>query len=351
MAVLVECLVATTATAADEYTLQMIPPIGGGPTSDAWAINEAGYVTGSSQIGGGSLRPILFRDGVMTILQLPAGSSSAEGTALNSSNTVVGFEYNPPAQAYRWGQGSPVPLGFLQGGMMDSQAYGINDLGTIVGHARDANGNLQPVIFANGSVTAIGGAGVEEGGATAINSSNQIVGRVRQFGVTGNRAFLYDQGAMVTLGTLGGTESVATALNDATQIVGRATTSNGHSHAFLFEGSQMIDLGTLGGTYSEALGINAAGIAVGISTRANGDLRAFIRRNDTMIDLNTLVTLPPGWTSLSVARGINDVGQIVGQGRFNGFNRGFVLTPVPAPAGLALLVAAGGLQRRRRRVE
>ncbi len=46
-----------------------------------------------------------------------------------------------------------------------------------------------------------------------------------------------------------------------------------------------------------------------------------------MQDLNSLIPAGSGW-ALSVARDINDAGQIVGEGVINGQQRAFLLTPV-----------------------
>jgi len=69
-------------------------------------------------------------------------------------------------------------------------------------------------------------------------------------------------------------------------------------------------LGSLGGSYSIAYGINDAGQVVGQSRTVPGDLRAFLWQNGVMTDLGTL-----GGTSSSSSRayGINDAGQVVGK--------------------------------------
>src|SRR5262245_59554934 len=66
------------------------------------------------------------------------------------------------------------------------------------------------------------------------------------------------------------------------------------------------DLGTLGGSSSLAYGINDAGQVVGEATTSGGYGHAFLYQNGGMADLGTL-----GGT-YSVANGINDVGQVVG---------------------------------------
>jgi len=65
-----------------------------------------------------------------------------------------------------------------------------------------------------------------------------------------------------------------------------------------------------------------------------------------MTDLNDL--LPPGgdWV-LREARGINDLGHIVGFGTFQGVDRAFLLVPEPATLGLLGLGALLLTSRRR----
>src|SRR5262245_27387845 len=91
--------------------------------------------------------------------------------------------------------------------------------------------------------------------AYGINNLGQVVGN------SDDHAFLYDGGKMIDLGALpGSVRSSATAINDAGQVVGRSGSLGGRVHAFLYEGGKMNDLGTLpGDTISEAYGINANG--------------------------------------------------------------------------------------------
>ena len=77
-------------------------------------------------------------------------------------------------------------------------------------------------------------------------------------------------------------------------------------------------------------------------------------------DLNTLLPSGSGWTLLA-ATGINDLGQIVGYGTYDGNNQGFLLTPsalgdppnvtyVPEPTSMICLATIFAIAVARRKV-
>jgi probable HAF family extracellular repeat protein len=89
----------------------------------------------------------------------------------------------------------------------------------------------------------------------------------------------------------------------------------------------MVDLGSLGGSSSWALSINNSGTVVGYATTRANTYHAFISTNGgRMQDLNKMISPRSGWVLLQ-ANGINDAGQIVGDGLFHGQSHAFLLTP------------------------
>jgi probable HAF family extracellular repeat protein len=106
-------------------------------------------------------------------------------------------------------------------------------------------------------------------------------------------------------------------------------------------------VGTFSGFVSHARAKNDSGQVVGWSTNSVGDQRAFLYSDGVMVDLNGLLPPGSGWELLE-ATGINESGQIVGNGVINGQTHGFILTPqatqsVPEPGTLALLATALGV--------
>ena len=286
--------------------------------------------------------PIAIPPGDIIVPPLPTGltlsaATAAQEIAVPVSGQIVGNSLGTNVNTVTNTYYISRPALFRQGALVNlfpgtnsGNAAGINNQGEIVGSVNLNGGPVRAFLYRNGLTTYLGNGFA----ATAINNRGDVVGfTLPSFPSEGTspavseHPFLYRHGLMRDLGTLGGSSAAATAINDVGEIVGwSSTTSNAETHPFLYSNGTMTDLGTLGGArpygpaQSSALAINNWGQIVGSSIGTNGT-RAVLYSNGEITDLNDLVTLtyvngPAGFLVLTTARGINDQGQIVGEGLF-----------------------------------
>ena len=264
----------------------------------------------------------------------PQHFTVATATAINDAGQIAGSIL--PLPAIPSTQTALITDG-KGAGLLFSQAHtadGINATATGVG------GQGTTFIYNGSSVIAAASAEIPK--FYAINDSGLIVGSIAP-GFGRDRAARFDAatGTPVLLdltpvieglyGSQTDYESVASSVNNAGQIVGSTLYAGGApiphpSAAFIVSGGNSTNLGTLGGLNAAALDINNNGLVVGNSSLPDGTLHAFVFRKGSMTDLNTLI--PNGGWVLASAKAINDRGQIVGTGSFNGEPRGFLLNPI-----------------------
>jgi probable HAF family extracellular repeat protein len=314
---------------------------------------------------------------------LPGGEWRSEAFGINNAGAVVGTSDTATLgeRPFIWSSATGMQdLGQLSGGAGQGDARSINDAGAVTGHSSvrpylwTQTEGMQPLTEQT-NIWGSYGVGINKHGHIAVNSDDRT---------TGWRGLLWTpEGGMTDIGSLPGgrTRTIPRGINDAGQIVGTSDVSRTGYHAFRWEQSVgMRDLGDLpgGSDYSDALGINSSGHVVGWSFAADGQ-RAFAWTPETgmrdlgvldgrsgsigrsinaqghvvgesdgraflwtpaagMQDLNRLTRDASDWT-LTTANAISDRGQIVGQGIHNGRRTAYLLTPVPSPR--VFLVAVG----------
>ncbi len=311
----------------------------GGNSSDARGINEKGEVVGVAKNSAGTERAFLWVNGVMTDLGTLGGNASI-ATAISQDGDVVGSAQDAGGD-YRATQFSRVAAPFNSDISPNATSNGSatcnNDRGggEAAGFVDVVNPNpgQQPLVRAfrqPGFVPLIpvlmATLGGSENRAFGINESGDIVGSSLIAGDAARKAFVFTGGNMINIGDLGGTNSEARDINNSGRIVGWSSIPGGAERAFVRFNGTNTSLGSLGGN-SYAHAINDSGDIVGVSlTGGAGTEAAFLYRNATMVNLNTMLPPNSGW-NLQYANGINERGQIIGYGTFNGQGRAFLLDP------------------------
>lgn len=321
------------------YTITDLGPF------EPFSLNEMGQVVGSAIIDGRGYA--VLWDGTFKTIN-PPGSYFAQAGSINNHGHINGSAsfcdivdgncVNGRTRAFLYRGGAFNILGTLGG--RDSLGGGIDDAGLVSGSAHTPGSapgigeEFQVFVYKGGQLENIGARmGMRSSFGGSFNSLGQMAGRYSNN--SGSGVYIYD--------TRDGTFSLHPVrgsggrINDRGQVVGGLSgNDDGSGRAFLLEGGVVKDLGTLmpSHAYSSASSINNVGQIVGVSARKvllfREDEHAFLYEGGQMLDLNALIPQGSGWV-LNAASDINEHGQIVGRGRLDGQERGFLLTPSGPP--------------------
>ena len=247
------------------------------------------------------------------------GGAVSVAFGVNDLGQVVGESWIPSeaAHAFRWDNGTMIDLGTLGGDHDRSIAFDINNAGQIVGYsyAGDRANSSIPFLWQHGVLTALPLLdGHTWGVAMAINNLGHVVGSSE------GQAVLWINGAVIPLDTNGGTRSSAEGINDHGHIVGSITRpeAGAHSQAVVWENGVMRNLprpalpdcpdGSCVFS-SAAMAINAHGVVAGFANDLDEKNHAVRWENGRGTSLGVL----DGARDSAALRGsINDRGEIFG---------------------------------------
>jgi probable HAF family extracellular repeat protein len=316
----------------------------GGSFAFAFAVNNRSQATGVSTVPGDVVvHGFLWQSGAMTDLGT-LGGSFVQANSINDRTQIVGIATLPGDQnvhAFLWQNGVMTDLGTLGG--TDSQAWWINNAGQVAGDSMTANGEDHAFLWDHGVMTDLGTLGGARSVAFGIDDTGRVVGAsaisdARSCGpgdpstFAGCHAFQSDHGVITDLGTLGGRWSVANPSNNRGDVIGFSSLPGDAHYAAFREsyGTMRPLLPVAGDPNSAANGANDRGQVVGASGDEIFDVspnRAVLWQDSAGTDLNSVI---PANSPLYLlwAFGINETGQIVGQGvTADGSAHPFLLTP------------------------
>ncbi len=254
-------------------------------------------------------------DGVGDVCDNCVNVANADQADIDNNN--IGDACDEPFVDYE-----VIDLGTLGG--TSSKGYGVNDNGQVVGESRVGFGQpLHAFVWQDdpmgGTMTDLGSsAGITAGSiAYDIDNSNMVVGQAVFTGFSDRHGSLWNNTTAIDLGTLGTTWSEAYGVNSSGQIVGEFRKVS-NSRGFIWESGVMTELGTLSNSTTRAWDINDSGLIVGESRVLSAT--AFSAQDSSPATLTNLGTLGGS----SIARGVNNLNQIVGYSQVSGVNHAFI---------------------------
>ncbi|HYP14994.1 MAG TPA: hypothetical protein VEQ63_13790, partial [Bryobacteraceae bacterium] len=164
---------------------------------------------------------------------------------------------------------------------------------------------------------------VDWSSAYSVNDARQVAGTYMSSGSF--RAFVWEgTTGMRNIGPSAVQNSYAMDINNDGYVTGTAVGLDGVQRGYLYSaGSGSLLFDGLGSGRSFGYGLNSRNDVVGNYYDHIGDSRAFVWIRGTMLDLTSLVE-DANWV-LESAYDINDAGQIVGRGRYQGQETAFRL--------------------------
>jgi uncharacterized membrane protein len=302
-----------------------LPNLAGRNFAIANDVNDAGLAVGTSATTafGSSPLPVMWNNGALSALTMPAGFSVGQANSVNAAGVIAGAVGSGVAQRavlYSGGIGSVITATSANGSFM-TVAFGINDAGLVVGSGIDPNN-------------------------AALN-----VGMV------------YDSvsGVMSTVGALPGANGALNfGVSNSGYVVGSSMLNQGAGSSFIWSAAAgMLPIALPPATsQGSARGVNDAGWVVGT---AGGQFAVpYLYADGTTYALQSLLPAGTGWdlstNTSSSALAITNDGTIVGTAVHEGLTHAYrmVLVPsVPEPGTWALMLAglafgAGSVGRRRK---
>jgi hypothetical protein len=326
------------ANAQPRYEIVDLAKAAGAAFADAFDVNNQGWVSGSTVLGG-TQQATIWRSGGIERLGILPGYFFSKANALNETGYAAGYSAPDlngppaPARATLFTPSGPLDLGFF------GQAFGINDSLQIVGISNIG----VPMLWDNGVLSTLP---YESNGIPRdINQSGTIVGSIGTFEQTRHAAKWVD-GKLIDIHPTNAAHSEALAVNDGGDIAGYINSFNHPTGPVVWKrDGTIIELGDFKGGViggGRATDIDNFGRVVGRAADTTGD-QGFLWEKGLMTRLRDLIPAWAGWEFNAGIPAIGDGGHIAGYAYHHGQLAAYLMMPVPEPAtflSLAGLMAA-----------
>jgi hypothetical protein len=245
------------------------------------------------------------------------------GTYTTAPGEHRGFIYDSSYDTYTTLQYPGFPI---------TEAYGMNDLGQVVGSHSD-NSMWHSNRYDGSGFQNIDPAGSSNSQAHGVNNAGTVTGQYADG--SGLHGYVFDGSSYQPLNVPGATGTTANGITDSGLVVGKYFHSDGLDHGYLFDGSTLSWIDCPGSVTTDAADISNLNVVVG---RYNDGTRT----HGYLFDGTSYVTIDYPGAAFTALLGINDLGQIVGVYNAAGSDTyiPFVATPIPIP-GTVLLVSLG----------
>ena len=307
-------------------------------------INNSGQVLVQYASAQGPQRVGIWKNGSVQELGLTGDIApsfeSQEAKGINNNGQVI-IRERTALQSYIWDNGVYTKIGNLPnvsgGSSSGTEAFGINDLGQVVGGSWTGIQDGYHAFLWDGSINDIcGPVGTGSGNAAAINNNGQIVGGGCQ---GSSESFVYQNGNFTRLPGFSVSD-----INDNGVMAGQSAGSDTGGRAAIWSDTGLNVLST---AWGESKAINASGQVVGAFANGLPDNSAFLWDAALgILDLNDFVD-PLLGIHLRNAIDINDLGQIIAAGRLTigdqTYQRAYILTPTAVPIPPTIWLFGSGL--------
>ncbi|MGH7132952.1 MAG: hypothetical protein ACREJO_13510 [Phycisphaerales bacterium] len=318
----------------------------GGTGARAWEVNSGNQVAGESTLQNGQSRGFMW-DGAIHNLE-DARGFFVYALSINDAGAIVGTGVvDGQSGLFLRSGGQWTNLGSLGGGG-DGAARAVNNSAQAAGWSRNASGRTRAFLY-DGTMHDLSTLGLPQSEAFGLNDHGDVVGFSQTAGGL-RHAWLWAGGNPMDLSASFAGNSVAYGVNQSLVVVGEGVTSGTAYRGFRWQNGTTAIIGTLGGNYSALLDVNDSGVAVGIASITDGTNHAIIHEPTYgLVDLNTLALNGTGLT-LREAWSINQSGAIAGYAE-DASHRGhaFLAIPIPVPGSATALAMSMLVASRRRR--